>query len=107
MDYPEGFFPEREILAMRRRQQLQEKPVERADSQRTAVWIVLGLCFLNPMLTALWSLDITHRPRVLLVACYLLAGFAVAGFAIGLYRGLRFERSQRFTVQRPNRPREP
>jgi hypothetical protein len=84
----EGFFPEREILALRRQQQLPVDPVQPADSQRKAVWVALGTGFLLPIWVAGWNSGVLKRPGVLLVACYLVAGFALTGVVIGLYRAL-------------------
>ena len=89
MDYPEGFFPERQILAMRRRQLLPPMdPVQPADSRRKPVWIALGIAIFCPLWT-FWCIGAVKRPEVLLVVCYVLAVFSLAGAVIGLYRGLR------------------
>ncbi|MGH8149616.1 MAG: hypothetical protein ACRETB_06535 [Steroidobacteraceae bacterium] len=89
MDYPEGFFPERWILALRRQQLLPTDPVQPADSRRKAAWIALGTTFLTPIWIAIWGIGAVKWPGVLLVMCYALAAFALAGVVIGLYRGLR------------------
>jgi len=88
MDHRDGFFPEREILAMRRQQLLPADPVQPSDSQRKAVLVVLGACFLTPVWIAGGGRELMKRPGVLLVTCYLVAGFALAGVVIGLYRAL-------------------
>ncbi len=88
MDQVEGFFPEREILALRRQQQRPAEPVQPSDSQRKAAWVVLGACFLTPVWVAGWHAGLFKRPGILLAACYLLAGFALIGIVIGLYRAL-------------------
>jgi hypothetical protein len=92
MDHPEGFFPEREILALRRQQQQPIEPVQPADSQRKAVWVALGICFLCPIWVAYWNTGLVRRPGVLLSACYLLAGLALVAAVIGFYRALRSEK---------------
>jgi hypothetical protein len=89
MDHEEGFFPEREILAMRRQQQLPVDPVQSAEPRRKAAWVALGACFLVPIWVVAWNTGVLKRPGILLAACYLLAGFALVGVIIGLYRALQ------------------
>ncbi len=96
MDYPEGFFPERQILAMRRQQLLPPMdPVQPADSRRKAVWIALGTAIFCPLCTT-WGIWAVKRPQVFMVVCYVLAAFSLAGAVIGLYRGLR---SRKLSIQ--------
>jgi hypothetical protein len=88
MDHAEGFFPEREVLALRRQRLLSVEPAQPADARRKAVWVALAVCFLCPIWVTGGGVELMKRPGILLVACYLLAGFALAGIAIGLYRAL-------------------
>jgi hypothetical protein len=94
MDRPEGFFPERRILAMRRQQRRPpQEPVQSAVSWHKAmwiaVWIVFGTATFSPIWIAIWGTYAVRRPGVLLVVCYVLAVLALAGVAIGFYRGFR------------------
>ena len=92
MDHKEGFFPEREVLALRRQQLKPVEPVQPADSQRKAVWVALGICFLCPIWVEYWSIALLRRPGVLLSACYVVAGLALVAVVIGFYRALQSEK---------------
>lgn len=105
MDEPEGFFPERRLLAYRRSLLLRAEPVAAAAAkQNGSAWWILLICFWPVYIPIGMSMHPRHAPgghlppilifgSYLLVAC--LMTFAVLGVCIGTYRGLTAARAPR------------
>ena len=97
MDGPEGFFPERELLAYRRSLlRAQPAPGATARQSRFLWWVLpLGMSPVSVVWLSIHRLDTPHGHlpptllfgSALLITCALT--LAVVGIGVGIYRGLR------------------
>jgi hypothetical protein len=97
VDEPEGFFPERELLAYRRSLlRAQHEPGAAARQNRFPWWVLpLGMSPVSIVWLSIQRLDTPHSHlpptllfgSALLVTCALI--LAVLGIGVGIYRGLQ------------------
>ena len=100
MNEPEGFFPQRAVLAARRERVRADPEPASAAKQAQAVWILCA-CFSPIWMSSLFQvlgafIRPGHVPVALYAVMYLLAAFALGGIAFGIWRGLHLRKLSQF-----------
>ena len=90
MSSPEGFFPEREILAMRRALAQREPDTAAVAKSNWTLWMVLFGCFAPSWIPSLMPL-LSRRHALALAVCFVTLTLIVAitGIVYGIWRGLQ------------------
>ena len=90
MNSPEGFFPEREILAMRRALARREPESTAVAKSNGNLWVVLFACFAPSWIPSLVPL-LSREHAIALTVCFVTLALivAIAGIVYGIWRGLR------------------
>ena len=100
MNEPEGFFPQRAVLAARRERLRADRASAVPPEPGVNPWVVfasLSPVWMYSLFQALGAfVRPGHVPVALYAVMYLLAAFALGGITFGIWRGLHSRKLSRF-----------